>query len=58
MMEQYQVTNNIDLLLKQQNQSKTDKDESNKSSKSQLTKSARPNQRKMILMHRRPKGLA
>jgi hypothetical protein len=48
MMECYQLTNHIDPSLKQQHQSKTNKDELNKSSEKPNDKSTRPNQRKLI----------
>jgi hypothetical protein len=57
-MECYQIADQLDPLLKPKDQSKTDKDESNKSSESQMTKSVRPSQRKMIQKCRHPKSLA
>jgi hypothetical protein len=50
MMQHYQIADQLDPLHKPKDQSKSDKDESNKSSEKQMTKSLRPSQRKMILM--------
>jgi hypothetical protein len=66
MMEHYQLADQLDPLLKQQNQLKTDKDDSKKSTEKSNVKNARPSPspspspspRKMILMCRRPKSLA
>jgi hypothetical protein len=57
-MKHYQIADQLDPLLKPNDQSKTDKNKSNKSSEMSIDKkSARPSQRIMILMHRRPKNL-
>jgi hypothetical protein len=58
MMECYQLTDQLNPSLKQQHQSKTNKDDFKKSMEKLNDKSARPSQRKMILMHQHPKSLA